>query len=100
MSVELKQHQSVTVRASNLIRASTVLIFVAFVSCGPLLLRERLSAHDVPSQDFTRERQSLVDQLKSEGITDNDVLKAMLKVPRHEFVPESHRHFQSSPFPH
>src|SRR5687767_15951606 len=98
---ELKDQQRASVGASNFIRASVVLIFLLFVSCGPLLVRERLRADDSPSQDFKRERQSLVDQLKAEGITNSDVLKAMLEVPRHEFVPPSHRHYsyQNRPLP-
>src|SRR5688572_13913658 len=101
MWYELKHQQRAPVGASNSIRASVVLIFLLFVSCGPLLLRERLSADGASSQDFKRERQALVDQLKAEGITNSDVLKAMLKVPRHEFVPPSHRHYsyQDRPLP-
>ena len=101
MSDELKQHQPASIRAFNIVRASVILVFLAFVSCGPLLLRESLSVDDASSQDFTRERQALVDELKAEGITNSDVLKAMLKVPRHEFVPLSHRHYsyQNRPLP-
>jgi len=101
MWYELKHQQRAQVSASNFIRASVLLIFLLFVSCGPLLLRERLSADDASSQDFKRERRSLVDLLKAEGITNSDVLKAMLKVPRHEFVPPSHRHYsyQNRPLP-
>src|SRR5271163_3572902 len=37
-------------------------------------------------------RQLLVDsQLRSRGISDQRVLNAMLRVPRHEFVPENER---------
>jgi protein-L-isoaspartate(D-aspartate) O-methyltransferase len=37
-------------------------------------------------------RQSMVDsQLRSHGISDPGVLEAMLRVPRHEFVPEAQR---------
>lgn len=64
-------------------------------------LTEGPGGHDQPSQGFTQQRQALVDLLKAEGITNTDVLKAMLKVPRHEFVPESHRHYsyQNRPLP-
>jgi protein-L-isoaspartate(D-aspartate) O-methyltransferase len=42
-----------------------------------------------------------VDQLKSQGINNREVLDAMLKVPRHEFVPSSlqHRAYQNRPLP-
>jgi len=39
--------------------------------------------------DFEEKRERLVESLKSRKIlTDPDVIKAMLKVPRHEFLPE------------
>jgi protein-L-isoaspartate(D-aspartate) O-methyltransferase len=42
--------------------------------------------------DPTAARQLMVDsQLRSRGISDQRVLDAMLRVPRHQFVPESHR---------
>ncbi len=42
--------------------------------------------------DFTATRQHMVDsQLRSRGITDTHVLDAMLRVPRHEFVPANLR---------
>ncbi len=42
--------------------------------------------------DFEKRRTALVEHLRKQGIKDEAVLKAMLKVPRHLFVPESHRH--------
>lgn len=42
--------------------------------------------------DFTAARQHMVDsQLRSRGITESRVLDAMLRVPRHEFVPANLR---------
>ncbi|MGB7603015.1 MAG: protein-L-isoaspartate(D-aspartate) O-methyltransferase [Candidatus Sulfotelmatobacter sp.] len=42
--------------------------------------------------DFSSARQSMVDtQLRGRGISDARVLDAMLRVPRHEFVPEALR---------
>src|SRR5208282_3989989 len=42
--------------------------------------------------DSTTARAQMVDsQLRARGISDPRVLDAMLRVPRHEFVPESHR---------
>ena len=40
-------------------------------------------------RERAKERQTLVERLKSEGIRDSRVLEAMLRVPRHAFVPES-----------
>lgn len=40
--------------------------------------------------EFKRERREMVEQqIRARGIEDGSVLKAMLKVPRHKFVPES-----------
>ena len=101
MSENVKRQRSAAVTMSRGMRASVVLILLMFMACGPLTLRERLSVDGEPSQDFTRQRRMLVDQLKAEGITNSDVLDAMLKVPRHEFVPASHRHYsyQNRPLP-
>jgi protein-L-isoaspartate(D-aspartate) O-methyltransferase len=42
--------------------------------------------------DPTAARQLMVDsQLRARGISDSRVLEAMLRVPRHEFVPEAYR---------
>ncbi|MFZ0759335.1 MAG: protein-L-isoaspartate(D-aspartate) O-methyltransferase [Candidatus Sulfotelmatobacter sp.] len=42
--------------------------------------------------DLTTARQLMVDsQLRARGISDQRVLDAMLRVPRHQFVPETHR---------
>ncbi|HID07045.1 MAG TPA: protein-L-isoaspartate O-methyltransferase, partial [Armatimonadetes bacterium] len=43
-------------------------------------------------EDYTKQRKVLVEHLKQQGIEDKRVLEAMLKVPRHEFVPEKYRH--------
>jgi protein-L-isoaspartate(D-aspartate) O-methyltransferase len=38
-------------------------------------------------RDWESQRRRLVDELRQEGITDLRVLDAMMKVPRHEFIP-------------
>ncbi len=45
-----------------------------------------------PFQDeFIKERRDMVEaQIRARGVKDQEVLKAMRKVPRHRFVPESH----------
>src|SRR5690349_7866484 len=48
------------------------------------------------------ERQEMVDsQIKSRGVVDPRVLEALLKVPRHEFVPEDMQDdaYEDSPLP-
>ncbi len=44
------------------------------------------------SDDRLEERMDMVDrQIRRRGVTDQDVLEAMERVPRHEFVPEEYR---------
>ena len=40
--------------------------------------------------NFEEQRRFLINLIKSKGISDERVLEAMSKVPRHEFVPEDH----------
>jgi protein-L-isoaspartate(D-aspartate) O-methyltransferase len=42
---------------------------------------------------FDDERRMMVDLLRRRGIKDENVLRAMSKVPRHVFVPEAFRHY-------
>ena len=104
MPDDVRRQQSARTSTVNILpcrRVPTVLVLLFFISCSSLSLSERVSDNEEPSQNFKRQRQALVDQLKAEGITNSEVLKAMLKVPRHEFVPESHRHYsyQNRPLP-
>lgn len=59
-----------------------------------LFLQRLLSQQgdQVSEPDYEKKRAALVEHLRRQGIKDEAVLKAMLKVPRHLFVPESHRH--------
>jgi protein-L-isoaspartate(D-aspartate) O-methyltransferase len=51
-----------------------------------------ISGQNRPDQDFLKEREAMVrDQIAARGVKGAAVLKAMLKVPRHLFVPESYR---------
>jgi protein-L-isoaspartate(D-aspartate) O-methyltransferase len=52
-------------------------------------------------EQYSRQRRELVAELRSDGIKSQSVLDAMLKVPRHEFVPASYRHqaYQNRPLP-
>jgi protein-L-isoaspartate(D-aspartate) O-methyltransferase len=43
-------------------------------------------------EEFAVQRRTLVEALKSQGLKNSSVLDALLKVPRHKFVPASHRH--------
>src|ERR1700739_1567640 len=57
----------------------------------------------VPEDEFSAiARERMVEsQLRSRGIADQRVLEAMLRVPRHEFVPESYRRqaYEDHPLP-
>ena len=72
-------------------------VLIAFIACGSTgaeLQRD--------SRDWERERLRMVnDQLKARDIRDVRVLNAMLKVPRHLFVPEPQRAqaYADSPVP-
>ena len=95
MSNQIKRqpNRSLDYSALGRFRGAPIFLMVLLVvSCSSLSLSESIGV-EKESQDYKQQRQALVDQLKSEGITNSDVLKAMLKVPRHEFVPDSHRHY-------
>jgi protein-L-isoaspartate(D-aspartate) O-methyltransferase len=89
-------------RVANHRRAVVIVVLMLpIISCASLLHSDRTTVEDTHTQDFAQQRRALVDQLKSQGIKSREVLDAMLKVPRHEFVPSSQRHFayQNRPLP-
>jgi protein-L-isoaspartate(D-aspartate) O-methyltransferase len=50
--------------------------------------------------DFTRLREQMVlNQIMARGVRDPGVIKAMLKVPRHSFVPEARRAYSYEDYP-
>lgn len=50
--------------------------------------------------NFEQQRKSMVEtQIKARGIKDKKVLQAMLKVPRHEFIPDKYRLEAYSDYP-
>jgi protein-L-isoaspartate(D-aspartate) O-methyltransferase len=82
-------------------RTTLLLVVLLFLlnSCAPLSLSEQIAIEENANQDFEKQRRNLVDQLKSQGISSNEVLEAMRKVPRHKFVPAAQRHmaYQNRP---
>lgn len=71
------------------------------VSCTPSLPRDA-QASGPQDPDFDVLRRGMVEsQLEARGISDPRVLEAMRSVPRHEYVPQSHRAmaYQDSPLP-
>jgi len=75
-------------------RTALLLVVLLFPlnSCAPLSLSEQIAIEEKAAQDFAQRRRNLVDLLRSRGVTSSTVLDAMLKVPRHKFVPLSQRH--------
>ena len=84
-------------------RTALLLIVLLFPlnSCAHFSLSEESANEEVANQDFAKQRRNLVDQLRSQGITSSTVLEAMLKVPRHKFVPSSQQNlaYQNRPLP-
>ena len=84
-------------------RKGLLLILLLFFmnSCAPFSLSEQIAIEENSNQEFEKQRQSLIDLLKSQGITSSTVLDAMRKVPRHKFVPLAQRHlaYQNRPLP-
>lgn len=81
-------------------RTALLLVVLLFPlnSCAPAS-SEQIAAEETAAQDFAQQRRRLIDQLRLEGVNSSAVLDAMLKVPRHKFVPESQRHlaYQNRP---
>lgn len=77
------------------------LLLIPLVSCASLSFTDQREDQEKTTQDFAEQRRRLVEQLKAEGINSQAVRNAMLKVPRHEFVPLSYRHaaYKNSPLP-
>ena len=65
------------------------------VSCGrPSPDQATASARPRQDIDFEQSRRAMVEeQIEARGVTDARVLEAMLRVPRHEYVPERYRAF-------
>ena len=88
-----------------MITRHTVLLVVALLfllnSCASSSRSEKAVVEEEIAQDFARQRRNLIEQLRSEGVTSSTVLDAMMKVPRHKFVPSSQRHlaYQNRPLP-
>ena len=82
-------------------RTALLLVVLLFPlnSCERPSPAEQIAVEETPAQDFAQQRRNLIEQLKSEGINSSTVLEAMLKVPRHKFVPSSQRHlsYQNRP---
>jgi protein-L-isoaspartate(D-aspartate) O-methyltransferase len=77
------------------------LVLLASSACTSQSYSELTGAPQRSEEEFAAQRRKLVELLKSEGITNPAVLEALLKVPRHKFVPASQRNlaYQNRPLP-
>ena len=67
-----------------------VLMLLASPACQSQLYSD-LAPSQQSEEEFAARRRKLVELLKSRGLNSKTVLDALLKVPRHKFVPASHR---------
>jgi len=76
-------------------------LLLSLPGCASLSPSEPTAFQQVSNEEFAKQRRELVEQLRSQGIKNQDVLDALLKVPRHKFVPASYRHlaYQNRPLP-
>lgn len=80
------------------------LLFVAIFECAEDDETARMQAATAKhgANDRTHAlREQLIEQIQKEGVLDKNVLAAMRKVPRHEFVPERYRFeaYKNRPLP-
>ena len=77
------------------------LLLLSVPGCAPQSASEQSGVQEVSTEAYAKQRRQLVEQLRSEGIRSLEVLNALLKVPRHKFVPSEYRHlsYQNRPLP-
>src|SRR5918992_420575 len=68
------------------------LMLLASPACTDHFYAEFTGSSQRSEEEFAAQRRKLVEVLKSQGLKKKPVLDALLKVPRHKFVPASHRH--------
>ncbi len=78
--------------ARHLIEFVVSLLLMATLACTTQSFSDLTSAPQLSEDEFRAQRHQLIELLKSRGITKTKVLDAMRKVPRHKFVPASHRY--------
>lgn len=67
------------------------LVILASSACESQFYSELTGSPQRSEEEFAAQRRKLVEVLKSQGLKKETVLDALLKVPRHKFVPASHR---------
>ena len=77
-------------RSQNISRFCQILLIVFLLITVDLA--KNMEGKGVVNSDYEQARRNMVEyQIKARGIKDKRVLSAMLKVPRHLFVPEEMR---------
>ncbi|MCX7661635.1 MAG: protein-L-isoaspartate(D-aspartate) O-methyltransferase [Candidatus Omnitrophica bacterium] len=78
----------------------TVLVFICFLFLGRISFSQDAITKSSPTLNFELWRQRMVEeQIKARGIKNERVLKALLKVERHLFVPKEVQHLAYEDFP-
>src|SRR5687768_3899212 len=75
----------------HLVAFVLLLILLAAPACDSYFHSELTDTSQRSEEEFAAQRRKLVEVLKSQGLKSRTVLDALLKVPRHKFVPASHR---------
>ena len=77
------------------------LMLLASPACNGQIYSEFAGSSQRSEEQFAAQRRKLVEVLKSQGLKKKTVLDALLKVPRHKFVPASHRNqaYENRPLP-
>lgn len=77
------------------------LMLLFLPACAEQSRFDQAAAQQRSEDQLTEQRRKLVGQLKSQGVTSKPVLDALLKVPRHKFIPPSYRHlaYENRPLP-
>ena len=68
------------------------LMLLTSPACHRQIYSDLAGSSQRSEEEFAARRRELVEALKSQGLKQRPVLDALLKVPRHKFVPASHRH--------
>jgi protein-L-isoaspartate(D-aspartate) O-methyltransferase len=76
----------------NLAGFILALVLLASPACNTQVYSDLTSSSQRSEEEFAKQRRKLVEELKSQGLKQKTVLDALLKVPRHKFVPAAQRH--------
>src|SRR5687768_12600710 len=79
-------------RRLGAVRNTLITVALLLAACGRSELALERAAAPGQTAGFEQLRKAMVEgQIRSRGVTHQGVLRAMLEVPRHEFVPPSYR---------